>query len=334
MARAAGRGRRLAGAGRTRPAALRRTDDRDDDPRGPFLARIGGWASRRRDGCGARLRSHRARARDATYFRDESAGVQADVLGALGRDRTGGASARRHGRGRSRQRRDEGRPSCAETRPGGSGGGSGSAGADLQRAFSDREFTVGDAGVPAESESRGRSRRHGRQFARAGACARARRAWRTGASVPAGPGTGVARAPRATSEHSRLADLRDPEPAVRPLPGPRPDEAAPLEEPLSESELRVLRYLPTNLRAQEIGAELFVSLNRGSVLPDCFAGRWSRLSSRGGERRRGARTRRRPRATMPIGHPGCCLDRRRERALLCLPPVVEGLSWISPSRRW
>jgi len=32
-------------------------------------------------------------------------------------------------------------------------------------------------------------------------------------------------------------------------------------EPLSESELRVLRYLPTNLRAPEIAAELFVSLN-------------------------------------------------------------------------
>ncbi len=37
---------------------------------------------------------------------------------------------------------------------------------------------------------------------------------------------------------------------------------------------------------------------------------------------------------LPIGHPGCCLDRRRERALVCLPPVVEGRSWISPSRRW
>jgi LuxR family maltose regulon positive regulatory protein len=32
-------------------------------------------------------------------------------------------------------------------------------------------------------------------------------------------------------------------------------------EPLSESELRVLRYLPTNLHASEIAAELFVSLN-------------------------------------------------------------------------
>ena len=29
-----------------------------------------------------------------------------------------------------------------------------------------------------------------------------------------------------------------------------------------------------------------------------------------------------------------CLDRRRERASQCLPPVVEGLSWTSPSRRW
>ena len=37
---------------------------------------------------------------------------------------------------------------------------------------------------------------------------------------------------------------------------------------------------------------------------------------------------------LPIGHPGCCLDRRRERASLCLPPGVEGLSWTSPSRRW
>jgi LuxR family maltose regulon positive regulatory protein len=34
-----------------------------------------------------------------------------------------------------------------------------------------------------------------------------------------------------------------------------------LEEPLSESELRVLRYLPTNLPAPEIAGELFVSVN-------------------------------------------------------------------------
>ena len=44
-------------------------------------------------------------------------------------------------------------------------------------------------------------------------------------------------------------------------PPARPGDAQPLTEPLSESELRVLRYLPTNLQASEIAAELFVSLN-------------------------------------------------------------------------
>jgi LuxR family maltose regulon positive regulatory protein len=45
------------------------------------------------------------------------------------------------------------------------------------------------------------------------------------------------------------------------IPAARASDAEPLQEPLSESELRVLRYLPTNLRASEIAAELFVSLN-------------------------------------------------------------------------
>jgi LuxR family maltose regulon positive regulatory protein len=44
-------------------------------------------------------------------------------------------------------------------------------------------------------------------------------------------------------------------------PEPRPEDAEPLQEALSESELRVLRYLPTNLRGPEIAAELFVSPN-------------------------------------------------------------------------
>jgi LuxR family maltose regulon positive regulatory protein len=44
-------------------------------------------------------------------------------------------------------------------------------------------------------------------------------------------------------------------------PPARREDAAPLREPLSASELRVLRYLPTNLPAPEIAAELFVSLN-------------------------------------------------------------------------
>ena len=38
-------------------------------------------------------------------------------------------------------------------------------------------------------------------------------------------------------------------------------EAAPLLEELSEAELRVVRYLPGNLEAPEIAAELFVSPN-------------------------------------------------------------------------
>ena len=41
----------------------------------------------------------------------------------------------------------------------------------------------------------------------------------------------------------------------------RPEQTESLQEPLSESELRVLRYLPTNLQGPEIAAELFVSLN-------------------------------------------------------------------------
>jgi LuxR family maltose regulon positive regulatory protein len=41
----------------------------------------------------------------------------------------------------------------------------------------------------------------------------------------------------------------------------RRGEAAPLLEELSEAELRVVRYLPGNLRAPEIAAELFVSPN-------------------------------------------------------------------------
>jgi LuxR family maltose regulon positive regulatory protein len=44
-------------------------------------------------------------------------------------------------------------------------------------------------------------------------------------------------------------------------PALRAGDAGPLPEPLSEAELRVLRYLPTNLRGPEIAAELFVSPN-------------------------------------------------------------------------
>jgi LuxR family maltose regulon positive regulatory protein len=44
-------------------------------------------------------------------------------------------------------------------------------------------------------------------------------------------------------------------------PAARPGDVEPLQEPLSEAELRVLRYLPTNLRGPEIADELFVSPN-------------------------------------------------------------------------
>jgi LuxR family maltose regulon positive regulatory protein len=44
-------------------------------------------------------------------------------------------------------------------------------------------------------------------------------------------------------------------------PAVRPEDVEPLGEPLSEAELRVLRYLPTNLRGPEIASELYVSLN-------------------------------------------------------------------------
>jgi LuxR family maltose regulon positive regulatory protein len=44
-------------------------------------------------------------------------------------------------------------------------------------------------------------------------------------------------------------------------PAARPEDAEPLQEPLTDAELRVLRYLPTNLRGPDIAAELFVSPN-------------------------------------------------------------------------
>ena len=44
-------------------------------------------------------------------------------------------------------------------------------------------------------------------------------------------------------------------------PGSAASEARPLREPLTESETRILRYLPTNLSVQEIAGELYLSAN-------------------------------------------------------------------------
>ncbi|MBV8991471.1 MAG: response regulator transcription factor, partial [Solirubrobacterales bacterium] len=44
-------------------------------------------------------------------------------------------------------------------------------------------------------------------------------------------------------------------------PTPRAARAAPALEPLSDAELRVLRYLPTNLPASAIAAETYVSVH-------------------------------------------------------------------------
>ena len=40
-----------------------------------------------------------------------------------------------------------------------------------------------------------------------------------------------------------------------------PEAVVPLDEPLSDAELRVLRFLPTNLSAEAIANEIFVSVN-------------------------------------------------------------------------
>ena len=67
------------------------------------------------------------------------------------------------------------------------------------------------------------------------------------------------RLPRHRTAHASLRrtilDILDGESA------PSHAEAAPLRDQLSEAELRVVRYLPSNLRAPEIATELFVSTN-------------------------------------------------------------------------
>jgi LuxR family maltose regulon positive regulatory protein len=67
------------------------------------------------------------------------------------------------------------------------------------------------------------------------------------------------RHPRHRSSHSTL--LRTILAVINGASAPTRAEAAPLLEELSDAELRVVRYLPSNLKAPEIAAELFVSTN-------------------------------------------------------------------------
>ena len=117
------------------------------------------------------------------------------------------------------------------------------------------------SGVPAGGDRPGRARRPGRRRARPRARARPGRARRRARVVPAAPRAGPARAPRPAPHRARRPARRDPQPARRN--GARAAAAGPQPplEPLSDSEIRVLRYLPTNLTAPEIAAELYVSTN-------------------------------------------------------------------------
>ena len=63
----------------------------------------------------------------------------------------------------------------------------------------------------------------------------------------------------ATSHAALVADIMTLL-ASEPLPA-RADGEEGLHEPLSESETRVLRYLPTNLSLRDIGNELYVSVH-------------------------------------------------------------------------
>jgi LuxR family transcriptional regulator, maltose regulon positive regulatory protein len=64
-----------------------------------------------------------------------------------------------------------------------------------------------------------------------------------------------------TSHGALVAEIRSLLSGSEPGPRPRPEEPPRLTEPLRDSELRVLRYLPTNLTGPEIASELYVSLH-------------------------------------------------------------------------
>jgi LuxR family transcriptional regulator, maltose regulon positive regulatory protein len=66
-------------------------------------------------------------------------------------------------------------------------------------------------------------------------------------------------APHRTAHASLIAEIRSLYAGAKPV--PRPPSPGPPAEPLSDSEIRVLRYLPTNLTAPEIARELSISPN-------------------------------------------------------------------------
>jgi LuxR family maltose regulon positive regulatory protein len=73
------------------------------------------------------------------------------------------------------------------------------------------------------------------------------------------PGLLERHARHGTAHASLLAEIRSL--LAGRAPAPPPPAAHPPPEPLSDSEIRVLRYLPTNLSAREIANELYVSTN-------------------------------------------------------------------------
>jgi LuxR family maltose regulon positive regulatory protein len=96
------------------------------------------------------------------------------------------------------------------------------------------------------------------------ASAMALRGWLVQSLLDALARDGCGTAAAAADTLRRALDLAEGEISgllAEPETAPSASEAEPLLEPLTESETRVLRYLPTNLSKREIADELYVSVN-------------------------------------------------------------------------